>query len=436
MISCLIKGGRVIDPARQLDQVADIWIDQGRIKAVEPNLSPPEAPQALDAQGLWVLPGLIDMHVHLREPGQEHKEDLQSGLTAAVAGGFTTVLAMPNTSPPLDSAPLITGLLARAQEIAGARLCLAATMTRGRQGKELSEYQDLRAAGAKAVTDDGSWVADSQVMRRILDYAQVFGLLPLSHAQDPILAAGGAIIEGRMSARLGLPGIPAQAEEIAIFRDLALVELTGQPLHICHVSTQQGVGLIRAARAKGLPVSAETAPHYLFLTEEAVGEYNSAAKMNPPLGTKADREALREALKDGTISVIATDHAPHSILDKEVEFIDAAFGITGLETSLPLALELAREIDLPIPRLVELMSRNPARLLGLPGGSLAPGGPADITIVDPELEFIYEAKKGFSKGLNTPFEGRKFRGRAVLTLVGGEIRYRWPNLTRQSQACL
>ncbi|MDR1608700.1 MAG: dihydroorotase [Deltaproteobacteria bacterium] len=429
MNNCLIKGGRVIDPARQLDAVADIWVEGGRIKAVEPNLELLDSPPPISAQGLWILPGLIDMHVHLREPGHEYKEDLQSGLTAAVAGGFTTVLAMPNTSPPLDEAGLIAGLAHQAQQIRGARLSLAAAMTRGRQGQELCEYQDLKAAGAQAVTDDGSWVADSRVMRRVLDYAAVCGLLPLSHAQDPWLARGD-ISEGRVSTRLGLPGIPAQCEEIAVFRDIALAELTGQPLHICHLSTRQATRLVRAARAKGLPVTAETAPHYLFLTDEDVGDYNTAAKMNPPLGSDLDQAALREALLDGTISVIASDHAPHSTLEKELEFGDAAFGIIGLETSLPLMLELARIIDLPIARLVELMSKNPAKLLNLPGGSLAPGGPADITIVDPNLEFTYEAQQGFSKSHNTPFDGRKFQGRAVITIVGGEIRYRYPRLSQ------
>jgi dihydroorotase len=432
MNSCLIKGGRVVDPARQLDAVADVWVENGRIKAVGPNLEAPDGLATVEAAGLWVLPGLIDMHVHLREPGHEYKEDLKSGLTAAVAGGFTAVLAMPNTSPPLDSAPLIAGLLAKAQGIAGARLCLAAAMTRGRKGQELCEYHDLRAAGARAVTDDGSWLADATVMRRVLDYAHVNGLLPLSHAQDPVLAKGGAIYEGRISARLGLPGIPAQAEEIAVFRDLALAELTGRPVHICHLSTRQATRLVREALAKGLPVSAETAPHYLFLTDEAVGDYDSSAKMNPPLGSQADQDALRAALLDGSIAVVASDHAPHSSLEKEVEFIEADFGIIGLETSLPLMLELTREINLPVSRLVELTSRNPAKLLGLPGGTLTPGGPADVTVVDPELEFVYEAKNGFSRSQNTPFNGRKFRGRAVMTMVGGEIRYRWPSQAASS----
>jgi dihydroorotase len=295
-------------------------------------------------------------------------------------------------------------------------------------GQELTEYQDLRLAGAKAVTDDGSWVADSQVMRRVLDYAKVCGLPALSHAQDPLLSKGGAIYEGRISTRLGLPGVPAQAEEIAVFRDIALAELTGNPVHICHLSTAKAVNLVRLAKAKGLPVTAETAPHYLFLTDEAVGDYDSRAKMNPPLGTIEDQKALRAALLDGTITVIASDHAPHSSLEKEVEFIEAAFGIIGLETSLPLLLELAREINLTPSLLVELLSRNPATLLGLPGGTLTPGGPADITIVDPELEFTYEAAKGYSKSHNTPFDGRRFKGRAVLTMVDGEIRYRYPTL--------
>jgi dihydroorotase len=296
-------------------------------------------------------------------------------------------------------------------------------MTKGRKGEELAEYEDLRAAGAVAVTDDGSWLASPKVLRRVLDYAAVAGLLPLSHAEDHELSKGGAIHEGRVSTRLGLPGIPAQAEINAVTRDLNMAALTGKPLHFCHLSTQGAVEAVRAAKAKGLAVTCETAPHYLFLTHEAVGDYDANAKMNPPLRTQADLEALRAALADGTIDVIATDHAPHSILEKEVEFIDAAFGVTGLETSLPLMLELVRDGVITPARLVELMSLNPARLLKLPAGDLAPGRPADVTIVDPRINFTLRPEDSQSRSKNSPFWGRPLTGRAVHTIVGGRVVY-------------
>ncbi len=422
MSSLLIKNGRVIDPARNMDGPHDVWLEDGLIKAVEaPGARPDRADRVIEARGLWVLPGLIDMHVHLREPGHEYKETVASGLAAAAAGGFTAVVAMPNTSPALDNAEQVAALLDRGRAARAARVWPAPAMTKGRRGEELTEYEDLRAAGAVAVTDDGSWVKNPKVLRRILDYAAVTGLLPLSHAEDHDLSQGGAIHEGRVSTRLGLPGIPAQVEINAVIRDISMVELSGRPLHFCHLSTRGAVEALRAARAKGLPVSGETAPHYLFLTHEDVGDYDPNAKMNPPLRTADDRRALREALADGTLSAIATDHAPHSILEKEVEFIDAAFGIIGLETALPLALELVREGFLTPARLVEVMSLNPARLLNLPAGDLTPGRPADVTIVDPELQFTLRPEDSRSLSRNSPFWNRPFTGRAVHTIVGGRV---------------
>ncbi len=423
MTSILIKGGRVIDPARNIDGEHDLWIEDGLIKAVEaPGSFPNQADEEIEARGLWVLPGLIDMHVHLREPGHEYKETVASGLAAAAAGGFTAVVAMPNTSPALDNAQEVTALLARAKASGGARVWPAAAMTKGRKGEELTEYDDLKRAGAVAVTDDGSWVANPKVFRRVLDYAAVCGLLALSHSEDHELSKGGAIHEGRVSTRLGLPGIPAQAEVNAVMRDINMVELSGRPLHFCHISTKGAVEAIRAAKAKGLPVSCETAPHYLFLTQEAVGDYDPNAKMNPPLRTEEDRQALLEALADGTIDAIATDHAPHSSLEKEVEFIDAAFGIIGLESALPLTLQLVHEGKISPARLVELMSLNPPRLLKLTvGGDLAPGQPADVTLVDPELVFTLRPEDSKSLSRNSPFWGQECRGRAVKTIVGGRL---------------
>ncbi|MDR1545801.1 MAG: dihydroorotase [Deltaproteobacteria bacterium] len=425
----IVKNGRLIDPVQGFDGPADLLLADGRVAAVAgPGAIPAEDRLVFDAQGLWVLPGLIDMHVHLRDPGHEHKEDLVSGLAAAAAGGFCAVLAMPNTSPPVDQADLVKSLVARGAQAGGARLMQSAALTKGRLGQELTEYDALKRAGAAALTDDGSWVADAAVMRRALDYAHVCDLLPLSHAQEPTLAPGGLIHEGRVSTRLGLPGQPAQVEEMAIFRDLALVRLTGKPLHICHVSTASGLALIRAAKAEGLPVSCETAPHYLFLTDEDVGEYDANFKINPPLRAAADREALRQGLADGTIDVVATDHAPHSSLEKEVEFSDAAFGAIGLETALPLTLELLRALALPPSRLAEALSAQPAKLLKLPGGTLRPGAPADVTLVDPQEAFVYRVAESLSKSRNSPFDGRRFQGRAAAVIVDGEIRWRRPTL--------
>ncbi len=427
MTSILIHGGRVINPARDLDDQRDILIQDHLIAAVENPGVLTKADQIIEAAGYWVLPGLIDLHVHLREPGHEYKETVASGVEAAAAGGFTAVVAMPNTSPAIDTAAEVTTLLARAATANQARVWPVAAMTRGRQGKELTEYDDLKAAGAVAVSDDGSWVKDPKVFRRILDYAATIGLKPLSHSEDHALSQGGAIHEGWVSTRLGLPGIPAQAEINAVTRDLGLVELTGRPLHFCHLSTQGALKAVRTAKAKGLPITCETAPHYLFLTHEDVGDYNPDTKINPPLRTPEDRAALREALADGTLDVIATDHAPHNILEKEVEFINAAFGVIGLETALPLALELVQNGLITPIRLAELMSLTPARILNLPGGCLSPGQPADVTILDPNLEFILRPEDSRSLSNNSPFWLRPLRGRAVKTIVGGRIVYSLPS---------
>ncbi|MDR1310135.1 MAG: dihydroorotase [Deltaproteobacteria bacterium] len=416
-----IKNGRVIDPAQDLDRTCDVLLEDGRVAAVDPGLGlGTEGRQVVDASGLWVLPGLIDAHVHLREPGHEYKEDLASGLAAAAAGGFTAVLAMPNTSPPVDQAGLVASLLSRARGLRGARLLQSAAMTRGLRGQELTEYAELREAGAVAVTDDGRWVADSAVMRRVLCYARVCGLAALSHAQEGPLSDGGQIHEGRVSTRLGLRGIPAEAEAVAVYRDLALARLTGAPVHVCHVSSALSLDLVRRFKAGGTRVTCETAPHYLFLTDEDVAGYDTCRKMNPPLRTAADLGALREGIRDGTIDLVATDHAPHSVLEKEVEFMDAAFGVIGLETALPLIHGLMAELSLPPSRLVELMSLRPAGLLGLPLGTLRPGSAADLTLFDPQAAFKYDVGTSLSKSRNSPFQGREMRGRVVRTVVGGQ----------------
>jgi dihydroorotase len=423
----VIRNGRLIDPVQGLDQKADLLIEEGLVASVERagSIEPGER-EVVRADDLWVLPGLIDLHVHLRDPGHEYKEDLLSGLQAAAAGGFTAVVSMPNTDPPIDRAAQVEDLLTRSKAAGAARLWPAACMTRGRAGKELTEYDELKAAGAVAVTDDGAWVADAAVMRRILDYAQVCGLAALSHCEEPTLAPGGQIHEGRVSTRLGLSAQPSEVEELAVFRDLALARLTKKPVHICHVSAASSLALIRRAKSEGVKATCETAPHYLHLIDEDLGDYDPNRKMKPPLRTAADRAALRAALLDGTIDAVATDHAPHSVLEKEVEFNDAAFGIIGLETALPLTLELIGSIGLTPARLVELLSAGPARVAGLPGGTLRPGSAADLTLVAPGRKWVYRAADSKSKSRNTPFEGREMTGAAVLTMVGGLVRYRRP----------
>jgi dihydroorotase len=419
--SYLIKNGRIIDPYTSRDESGDVLVRDGL-------LAPPEEADTcveIDAGGCWVVPGLIDMHVHLREPGEEYKEDIASGTRAAAAGGFTAVACMPNTSPVNDTAAVTAMILARARE-ASARVYPVAAISKGSAGESLAEFGDLREAGAVAVSDDGLPVRNSQLMRRALEYAADFGLTVISHSEEPSLS-GGAMNEGETSTRLGLKGIPAIAESIMVYREIALAEYTGKPVHIAHVSTAMSTELIRSAKDRGVPVTAETTPHYFTLTEAAVEGYDTNAKMNPPLRTEMDRQAIMAGLADGTFDVIATDHAPHSILEKEVEFDLAANGIIGLETSLPLSLELVRKGLIDEQRLVELLSVNPARILGVTGGSLAVGRPADITIIDPDAEFTFLKDQIVSKSKNSPFIGWKLQGRAVLTMVGGRITHSLPD---------
>ena len=416
-ISWLLKNGRIIDPGRGIDKQGSLLIIDGRIAPPDTPI-PPEIP-ILDLQGCLVVPGLIDMHVHLREPGQEYKEDILSGCRAAAAGGFTAVACMPNTTPVNDCAAVTEMILERAAE-AVTRVYPVGAISKGSQGQALAEYGDLREAGAVAVSDDGLPVANSQLMRRALEYAHDFGLTVISHAEDPFLS-NGVMNEGAVSTSLGLRGIPSATEAIMVYREIALAEYTGKPVHIAHVSTAMACNLIRDAKKRGVPVTAETAPHYFTLTEEQVADYNTNAKMNPPLRTEADRQAILAALADNTLDAIATDHAPHSILEKEVEFALAANGIIGLETALPLALALVRDQLIDLPRLIELLSCHPAAILGVPGGSLQPGQAADITVINPEVTFLYSQDMVVSKSSNSPFLDWQLQGRAVLTLVGGRV---------------
>lgn len=417
----LFKNGRIVDPAQQRDEVADLWVKDGMI--VSPGSVESNEAEIYDVGGCWVVPGLIDMHVHLREPGEEYKETIETGCRAAAAGGFTAVACMPNTHPVNDNSSVTRYIFEKAASCA-ARVYPVGAISQESKGEKLAEYGEMKMAGAVAVTDDGRPVVDSRLMRRAMEYAASHDMLVMSHSEELALTRGGCMNEGELSTRMGLRGIPVAAESIMVYREIALAELTGARVHISHVSTGQSVALIRDAKARGVKVTAETAPHYFTLTDQAVLGFNTNAKMNPPLRSEKDRLAIREALRDGTLDAIATDHAPHSILQKEVEFNQAANGIVGLETSLPLSLALVRDGLIGPERLVDLMSCAPARILGVPGGSLHAGAVADITVIDPEKSFTFSVEESFSKSKNTPFAGWKLQGKAVLTCVAGRITHR------------
>lgn len=417
-----ISGGRVIDPGK-LDGVMDILVEDGKIADIREKIETGDDDadvRVIDASGKVVTPGLIDMHVHFREPGHEYKETIRTGCLAAAHGGFTGVCTMPNTDPVNDNRQITEYIIRQAAMANGARVWPVAAISQGIQGKQLCEYGDLKEGGAIALSDDGNPVSDNQMMRRALEYAKGFWLLIISHSEDLSLAGNGVMNEGAVATRMGLPGIPNAAESIAIMRDIALAELTGAPIHIAHVSTRESVHAIRDAKKRGIRVTAETAPHYFTLTDEAVEAYNTNAKMNPPLRSHHDREAILEGLADGTLDAIATDHAPHAIIEKEVEFDHAANGIIGLETSLPLSLKLVEKGILSLTALIEKMSVNPARILGM-DNRLKPGNPADITIMAPDQPHIVSAADFQSISRNTPFDGWSVKGKAVLTMVGGNI---------------
>jgi dihydroorotase len=421
----LLRGGRVIDPSRQTDGTADLLVAGGRIEAVGRNI--PAAPDAevLDVTGKVVAPGLIDLHVHLREPGQEDVETVASGAAAAAAGGFTAVCAMPNTDPVTDNQAAVGFVVRQAIRAARARVYPIGAISLGQEGRQLAEFGEMVAAGAVAVSDDGRPVVSSHLMRTALEYARTFGIPVADHCEDPTLSAGGAMHEGLVSTRLGLKGIPAAAEEIMVARDLLLAELTGGHIHLCHMSTRGSVELIRRAKERGIRVTAEATPHHFALTHDRVEGYDTNAKMNPPLREAADRDAIREGLRDGTIDVIATDHAPHHYDAKEREFDQAPNGIIGLETALGVAI---RELVVPgllsLPELLARMSTIPARIFGLPGGTLAVGAPADLAVLDPDVRWVVEPATFRSRSRNTPFSGEELVGRAELTLVDGRVVYR------------
>jgi len=448
--SLAIRGGRILDPSRGVDLVGDVLIREGRIAAVGPGVAA-EAGRIIDATGLIVCPGLVDIHCHLRDPGFEHKETIETGTRAAARGGFTTVCCMPNTEPPIDSRAGVEYILRTAAANGAVRVLPIGCITRGRQGKELAEMGDLAEAGAVGFSDDGSPVADAALMRHALEYASAFALPVIEHCEELSLSHEGVMHEGWVANRLGLRGIPAAAEEAAVARNIALAEFTGTHLHVAHVSTAGSVELVRAAKKRGVQVTAEVTPHHLALTDEAVmlaapvlsgvegadGSvglyYDTNAKVNPPLRPATDVQACIEGLADGTIDAIATDHAPHAIEDKLCEFDLAAFGISGLETALALCLTLTEvgahgHAPVQLPVLIERLTAGPVRALGLarfvPGlGSLAEGAPGDVLVFDPDAEWVVEPERFASKGKNTPLAGRMLKGKVIATVYGGRVVY-------------
>lgn len=418
-MSLLIKNGVVIDPAGETREAADVLVENGKIASTGPNLLAPGA-EVIDTAGKLVVPGLVDMHVHLRQPGYEAKETVATGTLAAVRGGFTSVACMPNTDPVADNPAVIEYILSRARLAGNARVYPIAAITRNSEGNELAPMAELKEAGAVAFSDDGRPVTDAAVMRRAMEYASMLDMPIISHCEDISLAAGGVMHEGNVSTMLGLKGIPASAEETMVARDVILAGETGCHLHVAHVSTEGSVRIIRQAKALGINVTAEATPHHFTLTHEAVQGYNTYTKVNPPLRTAGDIEAIKEGLADGTIDVIATDHAPHTVEEKDVEYDLAPFGLVGLETAVGLVWSRLVIPGILTPeQAVAKMTVNPARVLGINAGSLEVGSPADITIIDPDEEWEVKPELFASKGKNTPFTGYRLTGRAVITIVNG-----------------
>lgn len=420
-MSLVIKHGHLIDPATGLSEKLDVLIQETRIAAIGKNLN---GDDEIDASGCIVCPGLVDIHVHFREPGFESKETIESGSRAAARGGFTTVVTMGNTKPTIDNAGMVEFVNRRARETACIKIRPAACATVGMRGEEMTEMAELKSVGAVAVTDDGKDIQNSWVMRRVLEYAAMNDLVYMAHCEDHTLMQGGAMNEGYNATRLGIPAVPKAMEEIMIDRNARLAELAGAQIHIQHITTAGGVDILRRAKQRGIRITGETAPHYWTLTDDAVVTYNTNAKMNPPLRNEEDVAAIREAIADGTIDCIATDHAPHTPTEKDVEFADAPFGIVGLETSLALVLtELVEPGVIPIERAIELMTSAPAAILGLDAGQLRKDGPADLTIFDPKAEWTVDPARFASKSRNTPFTGRTVRGVVKATICDGKLVY-------------
>jgi dihydroorotase len=421
-MNILIKNGRVIDPAQGLDEVMDVLIKDGKVAQVGKNLK--GEGEVIDASGLLVTPGLIDLHVHLRDPGQEYKEDIVSGTRAAAAGGFTAVACMPNTNPVNDSKSVTLYIRRKAEEEGTVRVYPVGCITKGLKGESLAEIGDLKEAGCVAVSDDGKPVGNGELMRRAMEYSRPFGMPVIAHAEDLSLVGEGVMNDGFVATELGLKGIPWVAEDAAVSRDVMLAEFTGAHLHVAHISTKGAVEIVRQAKKKGIKITCEATPHHFTLTEDAVRGYDTNAKMNPPLRSAEDVAAVRAGLADGTIDAIATDHAPHHLDEKNVEFNIALNGIVGLETALPLTLRLVEEKVLPLTAAIARLTCGPAKALNLPGGTLTAGAAADVTVIDPALEWTVDAQQLNSKSKNTPFDGWKMKGAAVVTIVGGKVVFR------------
>lgn len=428
----LIANGYVIDPAQQVNAGRNVLIDEGRVVGLLDRSEPaPEDAHVLDATGLIVAPGFIDLHTHLREPGQEYKETIASGASAAVAGGWASICAMPNTDPINDNPAVTRFIIEQGQAANLANVFPIGAVTKGSGGKELAEMGEMKSAGIVAVSDDGRPVPSSGMMRRAMEYARGFDLTVVDHCQDQSLSAGGVMHEGRWSLILGLRGMPAAAEEVDVARDCVLAKLTRAKVHIAHVSTRGALEAVRQAKNDGLPVTCEVTPHHWTLTDEAVAEYDTNTKMSPPLRSREHVDAVLAAMKDGTIDAIATDHAPHHADEKSLEFDQAPFGITGLETAVGLAFDLVHNGLLDLERVVEMCSTNPARIFGLADrGSLKTNAHADVTILDPQLEWVFDVNRSKSKSRNTPFHGRSLHGAAVATIVGGRLVYIHPDYSR------
>ena len=422
MVRILIRRGRVLDPSSNRDETADVLIEDGRVAAVEASLEVPGA-EVIDARELWVAPGFVDLHTHLREPGHEYKEDIASGGRAAVAGGFTTVACMANTHPANDDPAVTDYILDRARQDSPARVLPIAAATKGLEGSVMTEMSAILRAGAVGFSDDGKTIMDSGVMRRVLEYSCMVDAPVIVHAEDCTLVGHGVVNEGPVSTRLGLPGNPAVAEAVHVARDLLLAQLTGAHLHIAHVSTGAAVELIRRAREQGIHVTSEVTPHHLTLTDEAALGYDTNAKVAPPLRSAADVQACRKGLVEGVIDAIATDHAPHAVHEKDVEFTAAPPGLIGLETAFAIALDLVRSGELQPLELMRRMSTNPARVLRRPGGSLGVGAPGDLVVLDPQREWLYDPAKGFSKSRNSPWARQTLVGHVKATVVGGRLVY-------------
>src|SRR5438552_1587250 len=422
MSATIIRNGRVIDPANNRNEIVDLAIVDGRI-AERPEVRGQRSQvEEIDASGLIVAPGLIDVHVHLREPGFGHKETMESGARAAAAGGFTTIVCMPNTSPVADSPATIAWIKDRAAEVACVNVLPTGAISKGLMGEELAPIGSLAQAGVVAITDDGHCVQNNELMRRAVEYARMVGLPVFDHCQDYNLVGSGVVHEGYWSTLLGLPGWPSAGEEAIVMRNVLLAELCDHHIHCQHISAAGSVRILREAQARGVKISGEVCPHHIALTDEAIQNFNTNFKMNPPLRTKEDVAALLEGITDGTLGILASDHAPHAKFEKEVEFDAAPFGIVGLETELGLFLDLLvhKHKTIELPRLIEMFTANPARLLQIEAGTLSVGRPADVTVIDPELEWTFAAKNSQSLSRNTPFDGWKLKGRAVRTIVGGQ----------------